>query len=124
MSGLGYKIRDAGQQLSESSPDMIPGWLLTLGIASWLFIGFAGILWLFAWFMAVSATITIPLIVAMVIGMVAYPLCERLVERRVPKAAAAGLVLLLLFVIVGVVVWVTVTGIVAQWPAIQAQLQA
>jgi len=124
MSGLGDKIRDAGQQLSESSPDMIPGWLLTLGITSWLFIGFAGVLWLFAWFMGVSATITIPLIVAMVIGMVAYPMCDALIVRGLNKTAAAGLVLLVLAVIVGIVIWITINGILSQWPAIQAQIQA
>jgi predicted PurR-regulated permease PerM len=124
MSGLGDKIRDAGQQFTESAPDMMPGWVLTVGLASWVIIGAAGVFWLFGWFMSVSATVTIPLIVAMVIGMVAYPLCEKLMARGLGKSAAAGLVLLLLFVIVGVVIWVTVKGIVAQWPAIQQQVQA
>ena len=124
MSGLGDKIRDAGQQFAKTGPDMIPGWLLSAGIASWLFIGFAGVLWIFAWFMGVSATITIPLIVAMVIGMVAYPLCEKLMARGLGKTAAAGMVLLLLFVVVGVVIWITVNGILTQWPEIQAQVQA
>ena len=77
-----------------------------------------------AWFIGVSATITIPLIVAMVIGMVAYPLCEKLMARGLSKSAAAGIVLLLLFVIIGGVTWITVNGIVAQWPAIQSQVQA
>ena len=103
---------------------MLPGWVLTVGLASWVIIGVAGVLWLFAWFMGVSATVTIPLIVAMVIGMVAYPLCEKLMARGLGKSAAAGVVLLLLFVIVGVVIWITVNGIVAQWPAIQEQVQA
>ncbi len=124
MSGLGDKIRDAGQQFTERSPEMLPGWVMTVGIASWVIIGVAGVIWLFGWFMGVSATVTIPLIVAMVIGMVAYPLCEKLMARGLGKSAAAGLVLLLLFVIVSVVIWVTVEGIVAQWPAIQEQVQA
>jgi len=124
MSGLGDRIRDAGEQLSRTGPDRLPGWLLTVGITSWMIIGVAGVLGLFAWFIGVSATITIPLIVAMVIGMVAYPLCERLIARGLSKTAAAAIVLLLLFVIVGIVVWITINGIVSQWPAIQSQLQA
>jgi len=124
MSGLGDRIRGAGQQFTESAPDMLPGWVLTLGLASWVIIGVAGVIYLFGWFMGVSATITIPLIVAMVIGMVAYPLCEKLMARGLNKSAAAGVVLLLLFVVVAFVIWITVKGIVEQWPAIEAQIQA
>jgi len=124
MSGLGDRIRDAGQQLSQTAPDRLPGWLLTAGITSWMIIGVAGVLALGAWFIGVSATITIPLIVAMVMGMVAYPLCEKLTARGLSKTAAAGIVLLLLFVIIGAVVWITINGIVSQWPAIRSQVQA
>lgn len=117
------KIRSAGAQLSKVELAMLPGWLTTAGIAAWLVIGIAAVIALAAWLFVYSASISIPLLVAMVIGMIAYPLCEKMIARGIPKAGAAGIVLLGLFAIVGFAVWVTVSGVISQWPAIQAQLE-
>lgn len=124
MSGITERIRAAGEQLSTIGPSSIPGWMMTAGIGAWLFVGMAITLAIAGWFFSASASISIPLVLAMVIGMIAYPLCERMTRRGVPKAAAAGIVLLLLLAVVVAVIWITFTGILAQWPAIQAQLQA
>ncbi len=117
------KIRSAGAQLSKVELRMLPGWLTTAGIAAWLIIGVAGVLALAGWLFVYSASISIPLLLAMVIGMIAYPLCEKMIARGLPKSAAAGIVLLALFAIVGLAIWITVTGIISQWPSIQAQIQ-
>jgi len=124
MSGISDRIRSAGAQLSSVGPDMIPSWLSTAGIAGWLVLGFAGALALAGWFFTFTASISIPLILAMVIGMIAYPLVERMTARKIPKALAAVIVLILLGVIVAGVVWLVIAGVVAQWPAIQEQLQS
>jgi len=103
---------------------MLPSWVPTVTLLSWTIIGVAGVLWLLAWFIGMSASITIPLIVAMVIGMVAYPLCEKLIARGLNKTAAASIVILVLAAILGGALVITVRGIVAQWPLIQQQIQA
>jgi len=123
MSGLSDRIKSAGAQLSAVAPEMIPGWLLTAGLSSWLFVGIAAALGLAAWFFSASASISIPLLLALVIGMVAYPLVQRMVARGLPRSAAAGIVLLMLGGIVVGVIWVTLAGVVSQWPAIQEQVQ-
>jgi predicted PurR-regulated permease PerM len=124
MPSVTDRIRSKGADLSQSVPEMIPGWLMTFGIAGWLIVGVAAALSLAAWLFVYSASISIPLLLAMVVGMIAYPLCERMTARGVPKSAAAGIVLVLLFVIIGGVVWITLVGVISQWPAIQAQLEA
>jgi len=117
------KIRSAGAQLSKVELQMLPGWLTTAGIGAWLVLGVAGVIALAGWLFVYSASISIPLLLAMVIGMIAYPLCERMIARGLPKSAAAGIVLLALFAIVGLAIWITVSGIISQWPSIQAQIQ-
>ena len=123
MPSISDRIRSAGNQLSSMGADMLPGWLVAAGLGAWLAVGIAAMIALVAWFFSASASISIPLILALVIGMVAYPLCERMIRRGVPKAGAAGIVLLLLAAIVAGVFWVTVAGVVSQWPSIQAQLE-
>ncbi len=123
MTRLSDKLRDAGNQFALSGPGLMPGWVLNVGIASWSIIGAVGVLLIFAAFIGLSASISIPLILAMVIGMIAYPLVEKMVARRIPVAAAATIVLIFLTVVVVVATWVTVTGVVSQWPNIQAQVE-
>lgn len=124
MQSISDRIRDAGEQLSNAGPGSIPLWLMTSGITAWLVIGVAGVVALAAWLFVTSASISIPLVLAAVIGMVAYPLCEKLRARGLGKSAAAGVVLVLLFAILAAAVWITVAGIISQWPAIKAQLEA
>ena len=124
MSGLKDRILSAGDQISAAGQGAIPGWLVTGGIAGWLVAGMAAAVAIGAWLFTTSASISIPLLVAMVIGMVAYPLCERMTARRVPKAIAAGVVLLMLVAIAGGVIWITVEGVISQWPNIKTQIEA
>lgn len=124
MPGISDRIRNAGEQLSSAGPEIIPGWLMAAGIGGWLIIGIAAVLALTGWFFTVTASISIPLILAIVIGMIAYPLVERMTARGIPTAAAAGLVLGLLALIIAGVSWLVVAGVIAQWPAIEAQLQS
>ena len=123
MPSLGDRIKTAGNQLSDIGPAAIPGWMTTAGIAAWLAIGIAAVIGLAGWLFVYSASISIPFLLAMVIGMIAYPLCDWMIIRGIPKSAAAGIVLVALFAIVGVAIWITVGGIISQWPSIQAQLQ-
>lgn len=124
MTKLGDRIRDAGNQFAQSRPEFMPGWVVNVGISAWTFIGAVGVLLIVAMFVVLSASISIPLILAMVIGMIAYPLVEKMTERKIPVSAAATIVLVGLIAVVGVAVWVTVTGVISQWPAIQSQIQA
>jgi predicted PurR-regulated permease PerM len=123
MSGISERIRSAGEQLSAIRPSAIPGWMTTAGIGAWLIVGMAAALAIAGWFFTATASISVPLVLAMVIGMIAYPVCARMTSRGVPKSAAAGIVLLLLLAVVVGVIWVTVAGVLDQWPSIQAQLQ-
>jgi len=123
VSVLEDRIRSAGAQLSKAAPEMLPGWLTTGGIAAWLIIGLAGVLGLAGWLFAYSASISIPLLLALVIGMIAYPACEWMTARGVPKAGAAVLVLVMLLAIAAGVVWITIAGVISQWPAIEEQIQ-
>jgi putative heme transporter len=122
MPGLGERIRATGERLSAVGPSALPGWVTTVGIGTWTFIGMAASLAIVGWFFTATASISIPLILASVVGMIAYPLCERMTRRGFPKAAAAGVVLLLLLTIVGGVFWITSAGVLSQLPSIQAQL--
>lgn len=117
------KVRSAGERISAVTMDM-PGWLLAAGLAGWLILGIAGAVWLGGWLFVYSASISIPLLLAMVIGMVAHPLCEKMTSRGLPKAVAAVLVLLLLVGVVAGVIWVSIAGVISQWPSIQANIQA
>jgi predicted PurR-regulated permease PerM len=124
MSVISERIRSAGEQLSSIRPSAIPGWMTTAGVGAWLIVGMAAALGLAGWFFSVTASISVPLVLAMVIGMIAYPVCARMTSRGVPKSAAAAIVLLLLLAVVVGVIWITVTGVLAQWPSVQAQLQS
>jgi len=123
MSGLGDRIKSAGESFSNSTTEAIPGWLVTSGIVGWLVIGIAGLLAIASWFFVTSASISIPLLLAMVIGMIAYPLCEKMTARGINKSAAALIVLLGLIGIIVGVVWITIAGVAAQWPEIKAQME-
>jgi len=124
MDPLGDGVRAARDQLARSGPEGVPGWLMSIGIASWMFLGAAGAVVLIAAFIGASSSISIPLILALVIGMISYPLVERMVRRRLPRAAAAAIVIALLVVIMIGVTWVTVAGVISEWPEIQGQVQS
>jgi len=123
MARLSDKIRESGDRIASAGPELLPGWLINLGVASWMFIGAVGALLIVVAFLGASSSISVPLILAMVIGMVSYPLVERLVARRIPVGAAATIVLLLLAAAIIGTGWVVSAGILAQWPSIQAELQ-
>jgi len=122
MAKLRDKIRTAGTEFALGG--LVPEWVLNVGIVSWSIIGACAVLAVLFWFFAITASISVPLLLAMVIGMISYPLVEKMVARRIPVGAAATLVLVFLVVVVAFAAWVVVTGVVSQWPAIQAQLQA
>jgi predicted PurR-regulated permease PerM len=71
-----------------------------------------------------AATILVPLVVAVVIGVVAYPLVAKLEQWKIPRSIGALLVLVLMILILAGVAWVTVAGLVDQWPQISSQVQA
>jgi putative heme transporter len=122
MAKLKDKIRTAGTQFALGG--LVPEWVLNLGIVAWTFVGAVAVLMIVATFFALTASITVPLILALVIGMISYPLVEKMVAKRVPIAGAAVIVLVFLVVVVGFAIWVVVNGVLSQWPAIQANIQA
>ncbi len=122
-SKVSETFRSASAKIAQNNLE-IPGWLMSAGITGWLVVGIAAMVSLAGWLFVYSASISIPLLLAMVIGMVAYPLCERMTARGLPKAGAAVVVLLLLVGIIVGVIWVSVAGVISQWPNIQSQIQA
>ncbi len=122
MAKLTDKIRSAGTQFAVGG--LVPESVINIGIVSWTVVGVVAVLMIVATFFAMSASITVPLILAMVIGMISYPLVEKMVAKRVPVAGAAVIVLVFLAVVIAFATWVVVNGVISQWPAIQAQLQA
>ena len=73
-----------------------PPWLRSLGISSWLLVGFVLVVVGLIWLLAETATIVGPVIFAGVAGAVAGPAVTWLEHHRVPRIGGAVLVLLLL----------------------------
>ena len=121
---LGDSIRSAGEALSDLDRSDVPAGWVSLGIRAWMLVGMTLAVLILASFLVLSAGVSIPLILAAVIGMISYPLAERLQARGLSAAVAALVVLLLLAAIIVATVWLTVTGIVLQWPTIAASAEA
>src|SRR4051794_5753006 len=81
-----------------------PAWLRSLGISSWLLVGFALIIVGIIWLLAETSTIVMPVILAAVLGAVAGPAVGWLEGHRVPRIAGAFLILLGL-VAIGVLIF-------------------
>ena len=105
-------------------PKRVPDWVRTIGMLGWMVAGAAAGIYAVAYVSSKAASILVPLIVAVVIGVVAYPLVVKLQKWNIPSSVGAVLVLLLLILIVVVAAWVTVAGVISQWPQIASQLQA
>jgi predicted PurR-regulated permease PerM len=119
--------RDApmwGRKREDWWPEVLPDWLKTLGIAGWMITGASAAVIVFSYVFSTAASIMVPLVLAFVIGVVAFPLVERLQKRGMSKSVSAVLVLVLLLAIAVGVVWITVAGIVSQWPEISNQFKA
>jgi predicted PurR-regulated permease PerM len=86
-----------------------PQWLRSLGISSWLLVGFVLVIVGLIWLLAETATIVGPVIFAAVLGAVAGPAVTWLEHHRVPRIGGAVLVLLGL-VAIGVLIFLLVVG--------------
>jgi len=102
--------------------DGIPEWVRKGGLFGWLVAGMVGAFALALYLVQLTASISYPLIIAVVIGVVAYPIVDALEKWHIPRAIGAVLVLALLIAAIGVTAWVTVSGVIQQWPAIQTQI--
>ena len=86
-----------------------PRWLMSLGISSWLLVGFVLVIVGLIWLLAQTSTIVGPVIFAAVLGAVAGPAVGWLERHRVPRIGGAVLVLLGL-VAIGVLIFFLVVG--------------
>ena len=86
-----------------------PSWLRTLGISSWLLVGFVLIIVGVIWLLGQTSTIVMPVIAAAVLGAVAGPAVGWLERHRVPRIGGAVLVLLGLAAI-GALIFLMVFG--------------
>jgi predicted PurR-regulated permease PerM len=118
------RIQETGQALIEPGGFRLPPGLINLGFAAWLFVGAIAALLIVAAFFVLSASISVPLILAAVIGTVAYPVAEMIRRRGAPPWVAATVVLVGLALVIGLTIWLVVTGVVAQWPQISANVSA
>jgi predicted PurR-regulated permease PerM len=91
-----------------------PRWLRDLGIASWLLVGVAALLFGLVWLLGATSVITQPVIAAFVVASVASPLVSWLGRHRVPRAGGAAIVLLLLVALGALVLLLVIGGIVSQ----------
>jgi predicted PurR-regulated permease PerM len=91
-----------------------PRWLRDLGLASWLLVGVAALLFGLAWLLGATAAITQPVLAAFVVACVASPLVHWLKRHRVPRAAGAALVLLGIIAIALLILVLVVGGITSQ----------
>lgn len=101
----------------------IPGWLMRLGISSWMLIGIIAVLSAVYVGLAQIQALVAPLVVAVVMGMLFYPLVGRLAGFGMGRALAASLILLALAIIVAISVWLAVRGIFDQGTVIAQQLE-
>jgi predicted PurR-regulated permease PerM len=86
-----------------------PEWLRTLGVLSWLLVGFVLVVIGVIWLLDQTSTIVLPVLLAAVLGAVAGPAVGWLERHRVPRIGGAILVLLGL-VAIGVLVFCLVFG--------------
>lgn len=91
-----------------------PRWLRDLGLASWLLVGVAGLLFGLVWLVGATAAITQPVLAAFVVACVASPLVHWLRRRGLPRAAGAALVLLGIIAIAVLILVLVVGGITSQ----------
>jgi predicted PurR-regulated permease PerM len=91
-----------------------PRWLRDLGLASWLLVGVAALIFGLVWLIGATSAITQPVLAAFVVACVASPLVHWLRRHRVPRAAGAALVLLSLIAIALLIVVLVVGGIISQ----------
>ena len=102
---------------------LLPDWVIPVGLASWAFIGVAGVVLIVAAFLAASSGISVPLILAAVVGAIVSPLAQRLIDRGLNRTVAAVIVLVGIVTIGGVAVWIAVRGVLSQAPQIVEQIQ-
>lgn len=91
-----------------------PRWLRDLGLASWLLVGVAALLFGLVWLVGATAAITQPVLAAFVVACVASPLVHWLRRRGLPRAAGAALVLLGIIAIALLVLVLVIGGITSQ----------
>jgi predicted PurR-regulated permease PerM len=101
-----------------------PRWLRNLGVASWLLVGVAALLFGLTWVMGVTSSIALPVLVGLIVATVASPAVTWLHAHRVPRAAGAVLVLLALIAIAVVIVLLVIGGISSQLDAIRENAAA
>ena len=101
-----------------------PRWLRNLGVASWLLVGVAALLFGLTWVMGVTSSIALPVLVGLIVSTVASPAVTWLHAHRVPRAAGAVLVLLALIAIAVVIVLLVIGGISSQLDAIRENASA
>ena len=105
-------------------PSGVPRWARAVGMWGWMIAGTAAGLYAIGYVFSRATSIMTPLVVAVVIGIVAHPLVATLQKWKIPAWLGAVIVLLLLFVTVIAVGWITVAGVIGQWPEIAAGIQS
>ncbi len=95
-----------------------PRWLRDLGLASWLLVGVAALLFGLVWLIGATSQITMPVLVGFIVAAVSSPSVHWLKRHRVPRAAGAGLVLLAITAIAVLVMALVIGGITSQLDAI------
>jgi predicted PurR-regulated permease PerM len=123
-AGSGSASEAPAQQLGEDELAELattfapPRWLRDLGFASWLLVGFLGVLAGIIWLLGATETIGGPVVAATIVGTVAMPIIGFLHRHRVPRPVGAVLVLLAIVALGLLVVVIVIGGITGQTDAI------
>jgi predicted PurR-regulated permease PerM len=91
-----------------------PRWLRDLGLAAWLLVGVAALLFGLVWLVGAMSAITQPVVAAFVVACVAAPVVHWLKRHRVPRAAGAALVLLGIVAVAVLIIVLVIGGITSQ----------
>jgi putative heme transporter len=97
-----------------------PRWLRDLGLASWLLVGVAALLFGLVWLVGETSAITMPLLAAFLVASVASPVVALLKRHGVPRAAGAALVLLGIIAISILIVVLVIGGVTSQLDEIKS----
>ncbi len=99
-----------------------PTWLVLGGVAGFLLLGaLAGLAVIVVAYKA-TIGVTLPLLIAIIVGMCLVPLVDALEKRGMKRVVGAPLVMVLLMAILFAAGWIVITGLIAQWPMIQQQI--
>ena len=95
-----------------------PGWLVRLGVRSWLLLGFLAVVAVVVVGLSAVSAVVMPILLAAVLGVLFRPLVDRGERHGLPRGAGSALVLVAVLAFVVGLAAVSVRTLAAQAPEI------